>query len=804
MDGAFAARLGQEGAGGEGTSRCAHCGAPLRATGDGPAFCCRGCAEAYRLIHEFGLGRYYAERVIAEEADLRPPAAGTPADLGPYLRDLGGGRCGLELAVEGLSCGACVWLIEEVLARDPATQKARVNLTTRRLQLEFEGGAEVAARLSASVERLGYRLVPFDSCLAPKRDEEQRRLLRALAVAGFAAGNVMLLALASWVGGAAMGPATRGLLRWLSALIALPAIAYAGAPFFGAALRALAIRRVTMDVPIALGLLAVSALSLIDAWRGVGETYFESGVMLLFFLLAGRVLDRGARARARAELERALALQTRPVTVLLPEGGTRLFPAESVPVGAQVLVGVGERFGVDGVVLRGVTEIDASALTGESQPLALHPGERVEAGALNLGAPVVIRAERVGGETLLAQALRLIEEATAAREERPGLADRAARIYTPGVHILALATLIGWGAAGAGWGVALTHAASVLLVTCPCALALAVPAARLIAHGAILRRGILLKTPDALERLAAVDTVVFDKTGTLTDPGLWREDPALAGREAELARAAGLARASRHPLAKALAAAFPDALVPEGEIAEEAGAGLLCRTGAGEMRLGSAAFCAIPPGEGEGPELCFTAPGRPPLRLRFTETPRPGAEALIAHLRERGIAVWLASGDGAAAVERLGARLGLPEDAVLARLSPLAKAELLARLAGEGRRVLMVGDGINDGAALARAHAALSPAAATDLAQVVADGVVQGRSLLPIADLLALAQAWRRVVRQNLGASLLYNALAVPLAVFGFVAPWLAAAAMSASSIVVVLNSLRLARVISSKEACGG
>ncbi len=775
---------------------CSHCGLPLAEDdgADGPRFCCAGCAAAFSLIQGLGLGRYYEERCLDPAARPPRPEGEISADVSRFLRAREHGESEIELAIDGLQCGACVWLIESVLAREAGVVSGRVNMTTRRLRLRVRGGADVAAALVARIEALGYRLVPFDaSCLAAADDRAGRALLRALAVAGFAAGNVMLLAFAQWAGlTEGMGPATRGLLAWISALIALPTIFYSGLPFFRSALGALRARRVTMDVPISLGLITVTALSLADMLTGRGHTYFESALMLLFFLLLGRVLDQRARGETRRAALHLLALRLHEVAVLGEGEMPQRRAPETLRPGELILVGSGERVGADGVVRRGESQLDTSVITGESAPLSAKPGTAVFAGMLNLGAPLVVAVTRAGDQTLLAESVRLIEAASEARGRYVALADRLARLYAPGVHGAALFSFaLWWLGLGAPLAQSLTIASAVLIITCPCALALAVPVAQVVVTARLFQAGVLLKSPTALERLAEVDTVVFDKTGTLTGPSLAEESRA---DEGALRLAAGLAGASRHPLARVLAASAPGAALPAGDITEHPGEGLSLRSASGESRLGSRAFAAAyaPESAGEGAEIWFARPDAPPQRFAFRETPREGAAALIAWLGQAGMRVLLASGDRAQPVGAIARTLAIAE--AHAGLTPVAKSQLLRALGAAGRRVLMVGDGVNDGPALADAFVSASPASGTDLAQNLADIVFQGHSLLVMREVLQQARRARRVMRENLALAFGYNAVMVPLAIAGWVTPWLAAAAMSASSLVVMLNSLRLRR----------
>jgi len=767
-----------------------HCGLPAPA---GRRFCCPGCAAAFETIQGLGLGSYYRERVLDPAARAPRPESAERWDLGRCITTAPDGTHAMTLAVDGLQCGACVWLIESALGREPALASGRVNMTTRRLRLTWKGAAGDAERFVGLVERLGYRLVPFDpAALAAAQDRTERQLLRALAVAGFAFANIMLASVGIWAGFVqGMGPATRSLLYWESALIALPAVAYAGRPFFRSAWAALRHGRTNMDVPISVGVLLVTALSLSQVIQGGEHAYFDSACSLLFFLLIGRVLDHRARGQARASAEQLLTLRGGDVAVLQPDGSTLRRAAESVAPGARVLVGMGERIGVDGVLERGETTLDASLVTGESLPAAAAPGTPVFAGTLNLGGAITVRATATGGGTLLAECVRLIEAAETRKGRFVVLADRVARRYAPAVHILASATFLWWWLLrGAPVGQALLTACAVLIITCPCALALAVPAVQVIAASFLFRAGILLKSATALERLAEVDTVVFDKTGTLTEPM-----PALVaspGPDA-LHRAATLAAASRHPLARALLAAA--GAVPAADCVEEhPGQGLSLATGAGDIRLGSRAFAgdAAAPGS-DGPELWLAVPGAAPVRFAFAERLRADAVETVRALRDMGLEVHLASGDRAAAVARVAETLGI--DRCQSDCRPADKVALVERLCAEGKKVLMVGDGLNDGPCLAAASVSLSPSTAADISQTVADVVFQGAKLAPVATVLRVARRARAVMRQNLALSFAYNAITLPIAMAGLVTPWLAAVAMSSSSLLVMANSFRARRV---------
>ncbi len=722
-------------------------------------------------------------------------AAGEEADdtiFADYVGSGPDGSASIHLLVEGAHCGGCVRRIERALNTENDVLDARMNLSTRRLVIHWRGQAERAGALAATVARLGFTVVPFDPDAAIDSHERRgRELLRAMAVAGFAAANVMLLSVAVWSGHAQdMDPVTRDLFHWISALIALPAIAYAGRPFFRSAVAALAGRSINMDVPISLAILLASAMSLVQTLNGAHHAYFDSAVTLLFFLLVGRYLDHRAKGHVRRAAERLLALSREPATVIGQDGRHHSLAASRVRPGMALFVAAGQRVPADGTIAEGRSALDNSLLTGETVPVEAGPGTAVLAGALNCGGPLTLTATATGDNTVLADIVRLVEAAEQRRSRYVALADRLAAIYAPAVHGLAAGTFLGWLVlGGAAWQDALLAAIAVLIVTCPCALALAVPAVQVVASGRLMKAGTLLKSPTALERLAEVDTVVFDKTGTLT-----RGRPELTGAEtvapADLRLAASLAAASRHPLARALTRAMPD-VAPASGVAEQPGMGLAWTAPGGEVRLGSRAWCGIATLDSDAAmELWLRRADGSTLRLTFHDRPREDAAAVVADLQRRGLAVEMLSGDRVEAARAVADELGIAT--WRACQSPADKSARLTELAAAGRRVLMVGDGLNDAPALAGAHVSLSPTSAADISQNTADAVFQGALLAPVVDSLLVARQARRLVRQNFALSLAYNAITVPLAVAGVVTPLIAAVAMSSSSLVVVGNALRL------------
>ncbi len=762
------------------TTACAHCGEAVR--GDGP-FCCAGCAAAHSIIDAAGLGSFY--RKLEETRAHRPVPL--DIDFALHARAVGSDEAALDLLVDGLDCAACVWLIESLLARNPAMLRARINLSTRRLALQWRGTPAQANHHAGLIAALGFRLAPYEERAASADDaRESRELMRCLAVAGFAAANVMLLSVAVWSGqDGSMGEATRTLFHWLSAAIALPAVAYAGRPFFRSAFAALRVGRTNMDVPISIGVTLACVVSLHETLTGQQHAFFDSAITLLFFLLIGRTLDRRARGRARESVRALLALASRSATVLAADGSAVSRRVDQLATGDTLLVAAGDRLGADGVVSAGVSSLDAALVSGESVPVAVEPGAKVFAGMVNLGAPIRVSVTAAGEHTLLSEIVRLVEAAERGRSRFIAIADRVARAYAPVVHLTALLTFLGWLVLGdLAWDRALLVATAVLIITCPCALALAVPVVQVVASTRLLKRGVLLLSPTALERFARIDHVVLDKTGTLT---LGRPELVSGGGDIDALRiAAGLAANSRHPLAQALLRAAPD-VAPASGVVEHAGRGLA----QGHVRLGSARFCSIALPQDDGhPELWLSRPDHAPHRFTFADHLRPDAAAAISALTRDGMTVELLSGDRPIAVAQAAAAAGIA--AWRAQASPADKAAHLAELTTAGRHVLMVGDGLNDAPALASALASISPATAAEATQNAADAIFQGDSLSPVVEILRVARRADRLVRQNMALALVYNLSAVPLAILGNVTPLIAAIAMSSSSLLVIGNALRL------------
>jgi Cu2+-exporting ATPase len=711
-----------------------------------------------------------------------PACAAAPAALRAAEKD-GGAR--LVLSLPTAHCAACLSTVESGLQAVPGVRSARVNLTQKRVSVDAEAGVSADA-LVAVLGKLGYEAHELDAGLlsATETDRQGRELLMRLGVAGFSMMNVMLLSVAVWSGAEGV---TRDMFHWISAAIAIPTVIFAGQPFFRSAWASLKAGRLGMDVPISLAIILATSISLYETTQSGHHAYFDAAVMLTFFLLAGRYLDHRTRAVARSAAEELAALEV-PRAVVLRGGAEVLLPTSMVSPGDFVLVRPGGRMPVDGVVTEGTSELDRSLLTGESLPAFAGPGTVVSAGEVNLTGPLTLRVTAAGRDSSLHRMADLVAIAESAKTRYTSLADRAARLYSPGVHLLSFSAFGYWmWATGGDLRYAVNISAAVLIITCPCALGLAVPAVVTAASGRLFRRGLLIKHGTALERLAEVDTVVFDKTGTLT---LGQPVPMDLSSVAPdvLAVAAGLARASAHPLAVALAAGITTEPSLLDEVREVPGHGVEGFIAGRRVRLGRADWVGA-----EGLDVTATYLSLPDGTTRafgFADRLRPGAEVAVAALQAQGKRVVLISGDAEGAVRELAARVGI--DDWTAGALPAEKAARIAAMTAAGARVLMVGDGLNDTAALAAAHVSISPASALDAARVASDIVLLGQDMAPIADAARIAEQATRRIKENFAISILYNIVAVPLALVGLATPLAAALAMSLSSITVSLNALRL------------
>lgn len=805
---------------------CYHCGLPVPAAADHPVtvaglprpMCCAGCQAVAQAIVANGLDDYYRHRDALPESprEALPQAlrdAGLfdhPEVQKSFVQAVDEHERETSLILEGITCAACIWLNEQHLARQQGVTAVSINYATRRASVRWDERTIHLSQIIEAIAAIGYRAHPYD----PARSEmlaqrERRAALWRLFVAGFGTMQVMMYAIPAYLADrGSMTPDIAALLRWASLLLTLPVILYSAAPFFASAWRDLKLRRVGMDVPVALG---VGSAFLASTWAtltGSGAVYFDSVTMFVFFLLGGRYLEMMARQRAARGIE-SLARAVPAVASRLPDypasDEVRVAVAELGP-GDVVLVRPGEAIPVDGEVIEGESEADEALLTGESLPVAKRCGDFVTGGSVNLGSPLLVRVHRVGAATRMAAIRRLVERAAT---EKPRLAESAERIA--GRFLVALIVLAA--AAGIFWyfvdpGRALGVFVAVLVVSCPCALSLATPAALTVATGALSRLGVLVTRGHAIETLARADHFVFDKTGTLTQGRLtligtlplstWSAQQALA-------MAAALETGSEHPIGRALLAAaraHESASLPTPqEVRGTSGQGIEARLSGELLRVGAIAYAGALHGRplpeaasrwidagGSVVALADASGWRALFRLK--DSLRPQVGAALETLRRAGLKLSILSGDSPAAVAELAARLGIAD--AHGGCSPEDKHRFISELQGCGAIVAMVGDGVNDAPVLAQAQLSIAMGGGTDLARSQADIVLLGDDLQQLVRGIGLARRTLAIVRQNLGWAFFYNLLAIPLAMAGWVTPWMAGIGMSGSSLLVVLNALRL------------
>lgn len=722
------------------------------------------------LAVDDGRGEAGRGRRLAEEIRL----ASRPIEDGLYQT---------SLSVPGIHCGGCIQKIEDGLAALPAVESARVNFSTRRVSVRWRG---TPPPLIERLDALGYEAHLFELDGA-EEDKTLKSLLWALAVAGFAAMNIMLLSVSVWSGAAA---ATRDLFHWISALIALPALVFSGRIFFASAWNALRRGQTNMDVPISIGVIMAFAMSLYDTINHGEHAYFDASASLLFFLLIGRTLDYLMRERTRKAVRGLARLAPRAARVLTEDGSTEYRPVEEIVPGATIMLAAGERVPVDCEVVSGTSEIDRALVNGESRPFAAGPGTALEAGTLNLSGPLTVRATAAARESFLAEMVRLMEAAEAGRSHYRRLADRASRLYAPVVHLAAFLSFLGWLVVNGDLHQAVTIAVAVLIITCPCALGLAVPMVQVMATRRLFENGVMVRDGAAMERLLEVDTVILDKTGTLTLGEVVLDDAGGVSDEL-LRRAAALAAHSLHPHSRALAAAARSRGVGGialEQVSELPGHGIEAVAADGTYRLGRAGWAT--PGGRSGTVLARD--GEVMASFTFSEALRPNAVAAVAALHRRGLQLEIVSGDSTDRVAAIARVLGIEH--FTGDVRPGGKLDRVTTLQAAGHKVLMVGDGLNDAPALVAAHASMAPATAADIGRNAADFVFLRPSLAALPLAMDTAARAATLIRQNFALAIVYNALALPLAVLGYVTPLVAALAMSLSSILVVANALRLGR----------
>ena len=780
---------------------CYHCGETLPANAariqmDGVTrqFCCDGCAAAAQWIDDADLDAYYrlreqpGARVDIDDAAL---ALWDREEVqAAHARDVDGGR-EITLLTDGMRCAACAWLIDRALSREPGVLDIGANAVTGRIRVTWDPGVTSLSKPLRRLQALGYK--PYLAAGAEQERERRRarnRWVMRMGIAGIGAIQAMMFAEALYLDtGKTMPLPTRDFLRWVTFLVSTPVVLYAGWPFIIGAVRELRLRAPGMDTLIAGSALLAWAGSVVETVRGGPEVWYDAAVMFVFLLLVARLLEQRVRSTASAQVD-ALA-RARPAFAMRerPDGERETVAVGALQVGDTVRVAPGEPVAADAILLEPHASFAEALLTGEAHPVPKQPGDPVFAGSICGAQAARLQLTAVGTHTRLSQLAALIEQAQGHRPPLAQLADRIARWFVLGLGLATIAVYLAWRAHDPSR--AFEVALALLVVCCPCALSLAIPAALAAANGTLARLGVLPVNPDAMERLATVDTVVFDKTGTLATPGgALRVEARGTLPQAQAVRiAAALERDSTHPLAAAFAEAA-DPAVHASNVREHAGVGLegvvngqRWRIGRGDFAAGSTDDGAIWLGDGHAPAARFT----------LGEQPRTDAAATLRELDALGIGVQIASGDGNAAVQRFAGSLGIA--GALGRLSPEDKLRHVRQLQDDGHRVAMVGDGINDGPVLAGADVSFALGDGNALAARAADLVLASPQLARIPQAIALSRRTRRIIRQNLAWALAYNLLALPAAALGMVTPWQAALGMALSSLIVTVNALRLARV---------
>lgn len=769
--------------------------------------CCPGCQAVAQAIIDGGMSDFYRYRTVksanpgeqVNEALDRLKLYDQPRLQESFVQSQEENRRETALILEGIVCAACVWLNERHVKSLPGVIDFRVNYSTHRARLQWDDSQIHLSDILAAIAAIGYVAHPFD----PGRqqqvyDKERSAALRRLAVAGVGAMQVMMFAVALYAGAyQGMEDNIRQFLRWVSLLVTTPVVLYSARSFFDSAWRDLRRRQLGMDVPVSLAILAAFSASAWATFSGSGEVYFDSVCMFTFFLLAGRFLEMGARHKAGQAAEELVRLLPATATRLTANGSEVVAVADLAP-GDRVLVKPGESVPADGLVLEGVSSIDESLLSGESLPLAKQAGDDLVGGTVNVESPLTMEVRCVGEDTVLSAIVRLLDRAQTEKPRVAQLADQVAAWFVGAILLLAAGVYLYWvghgGAEEAFW-----ITLSVLVVTCPCALSLATPAAITAATGNLTRQGLLTTRGHALEALGKATHAVFDKTGTLTLGRLTLSDVRLTGelgREAALAVAAALEGQSEHPVARAIVSAADTAAVAK-SVQAIPGQGIEGEVDGRRYRLGSPAFVSAwigsLPDMGQHPgstRIFLACEGELLAVFDLSDEVRPDAADTLHALRTLGLQVELLSGDSPEAVARLAEELKL--DIAHGGMSPQDKMEHIRRLQHQGAVVAMVGDGVNDAPVLSAAQVSVAMGGGTQIARASADMILLSEHLGHLAEGVKVARRSRAVIRQNLAWALVYNAIALPLAASGQLAPWMAAIGMSFSSLVVVLNALRL------------
>ena len=792
-------------------NNCLHCEKNLEA--DQKDFCCNGCQSAYQIIQENNCENYYISRIISPNEFSLKPDLENELDILEFISITQNNEFQVDLMIQGLHCGACVWLIENLLKKQNSVIDARINLTQKTLRIKWIGDKKYGNDLVKLINKIGYKLFPADQEILDKIEEKfDNKLFKSLAVAGFGAGNIMLFSLPLWFdSNFEINGATRKLLHLLSSIIALPVLIYSGRIFFISAFKSLRLGLPNMDLPISIAIFLASIVSIIQTFRGGQNVYFDSAVMLVFFLLIGRYLDFKARKKAFNIASEFSMLQAGFGRVEIDKK-IRVLPIKELCENMILIVAVGEKIACDGIVIQGQSHIDNSLISGESIPEKVQKNSLVYGGSINLSSPLQIKITKNSQNGVLSQIINLISNIENKKNIYVRIADKFSKYYTPIIHILALITFIFWYFYfKSNWEIALMNATAVLIITCPCALALAIPIAQTIAISNFLKRGIIMKNGESLEKINNIEYIIFDKTGSITigKPILKNiyeiEDENIKKLNSEdekfyLKIAVSMAKFSKHPISQSLCNSF-DGELDNVEVKEYSGNGLEAYFGEKKALLGSADFCKIynensqiilqnSQSEFSANLKCYMNFNNKKIIFTFDDELKSDAKIVVDFLKKINKKIILLSGDNENEVRRIAKITGIEK--FYWQKNPLEKAQILQELNAKNIKFMMIGDGLNDAPSLALSTVSVSFSKAIDISQNIADIIINSSKLNQLISIFLYSKSTLKIMKQNLILALIYNIFALPFAMAGYVVPLIAAIAMSSSSLLVVINSLRL------------
>ena len=766
--------------------KCIHCG---QETINDEKFCCIGCKSANYLINKLNLKEYY--KYCREIYNTYPPKASEYENKINFTDEIITNKQGtytINLLVDGITCGSCVWLIENSLKSLNKIISAKLSVSTNRLEIIWKGSKKYINKIINLLVNLGYQISPYDvKLLNDQEKHNEKELLKAITVSGFATAQIMALAFAVWIGNYSnsMGEYLRYILHLASGIIGVPSIIYASKIFIISSYKALKVRKTNIDVPISISIIATLLISIQETIRMSDYVYYDAAASLTFLLLVGRYLDLKAKNKAKEGIRKIMFQQPSIANVIKPEGIISI-AAKSVKPNDIIVVKAGEKFPVDGIVIDGESEVDNSIISGESNPISVNNSNFIYAGAINLNNTLKIKSKSTGEHTTLSEIIRLVEVIEKNKSKFVKLADKLAQYFTPIILAISLITFIIW--LKTGVMNATLNAVTLLIITCPCAVGLAVPMVQIIAFSKLIREGIFIKKSDFLERIKQVNTIVFDKTGTLTcgNPILLNFDELY---DEDKLLIASIASKSGHVLCDAINKHFSNKSLLDLKVLETKGRGLYAKHKNDEFWLGNKLWCKTTNEKNEDDylEVWFRKNNDAPKRLIFKDELRAQCKQVMQHLQKE-YDLHILSGDKIYNVEKAAKQLNIKN--YYGEKSYKEKYEFIKELSKKGKKVLMIGDGLNDSIALKSAFASLSPKNSIEISKYASDAIYNG-NLMSILTIIQASKISLKLIKQNFSMSLIYNGMAIPLAIMGKVNPIFAAIFMSISSITVILNSLR-------------